>query len=191
MNAAERRFAAEQLRLSRAESQRSYLERLERLQAARQRAIEQGVRLSAEDIYEAVRRAASTSVVRRAERESRVRVGPIEMRPRRGPCRDMVAYDEAPDGGSTLSWSHTAISPGQILLVTVGGIRGGHWEVRFAGGAIAEGELGNAEDDEPDPRLEPVDIIDAIDQVLADNEHPEHVDALVNHQIERYRRGRR
>ena len=42
---------------------------------------------------------------------------------------------------------------------------------------------------EPDPRREPVDIIDKIDAVLADPEHPEHIDAVVNWQLSQGERG--
>jgi hypothetical protein len=57
---------------------------------------------------------------------------------------------------------------------------------RWAGASVGLFQQNTSAWGKSDPRLEPVDIIDQIDKVLAEEDHPEHIDAIVNWQMGRY-----
>ena len=140
--------------------------------------------LTAENIYDAVR------ATQDEERVMSARVEGYNMHPR-GPSASHEIHDEAyPDQGTTLSWTHNVNDQG-VFVVTMTMGDGGTPCVTVGGAPVAPGfEWGEFKTGSNDPRLEPVDIIDQIDKVLAEEDHPEHVDAVVNWQIGRYNRDR-
>jgi hypothetical protein len=126
-------------------------------------------RVTAEDIYDAV------DIVRTGGRRARARARVMGYQMRPG---ERESYPPG-DQGTTVSWTHTMPDTG-VSTVTVYQRGDGTMMV------LVDGVYG-PEPAYTDPRLEPVDIIDRIDKVLADDEHPEHIDALVNYQIDKYR----